>query len=129
MNPETITAAEYRALPKPKRSKYGNRKAIIGSQCFDSEREGRRWLALKKLERLGKISQLERQVKFELAPKVRLAGEKRARPAIRYIADFRYFDIEKGCFVIDDTKGRDTPISRMKRHLMKTVLGLDVVLS
>lgn len=117
------------AKAAPKRSKYGNRHVIIGSERFDSEKEGRRWLALKALEKGCKISQLERQVVFELAPKVRLHGEKRTRPAIRYIADFRYFDAAKAHLVVEDTKGHDTPVSRMKRHLMKTVLGIDVVLS
>lgn len=126
---ETMTAAEYRAQKPKKPNKYGNKHCIIGSEHFDSEKEGRRWLALKALEKAFKISQLERQVKFELASKVRLSGEKRARPAIRYIADFRYFDGAKALFVVEDTKGRDTPVSRMKRHLMKTVLGIDVVLS
>jgi len=111
------------------RNKYGARKTVSGGITFDSKREARRWDDLQALLRDRKIGQLERQVRFELAPSVTLAGETRKKPAIRYVADFRYFDVEKGHVVVEDAKGRDTPVSRLKRHLMKGVHGIDVVLS
>ncbi|MGQ3297734.1 DUF1064 domain-containing protein [Reyranella sp.] len=111
------------------RNKYGARKTVSGGITFDSKREANRWDDLQALLRGRKISQLERQVRFVLAPGVTLAGETRKKPAIRYVADFRYFDVEKGRFIVEDAKGRDTPVSRIKRHLMKSVHGIDVVLS
>lgn len=78
-----------------------------------------------------RCTRMEGWARAELAPAVRLHGEKRLKPALRYVADFRYyyFDPRLGHFVVEDTKGRDTPVSRIKRHLMKSVHGIDVVLS
>ncbi len=111
------------------KSKYRNRKVEVDGLTFDSMAESKRWCELSILLNTFKISQLERQVVYELAPAVRLSGEKRLKPALRYVADFRYFDGAKGHFVVEDTKGRDTAVSRIKRHLMKSVHGIDVVLS
>lgn len=105
--------------------KYGNRKIEIDGMLFDSRREGLRWRDLMHLQRAGHISGLTRQVPFKLAPGCRLYGEKRARPAVRYYADFVYSSPTDG-IVVEDVKGIDTPISRLKRHLMKTVHGIDV---
>lgn len=116
------------SAPK-KPHKYGARSVVIDGIRFPSKREGDRWLALKLRQVLGEIRDLKRQVVYELAPAVRLHGEKRLKPALRYVADFRYFDAEKGHFVVEDAKGRDTPVSRIKRHLMKSVHGVDVVIS
>lgn len=111
-------------------NKFGARKTIVDGITFDSAREAKRWQELKLLERAGKISQVERQVVYVLAPAVRLSGEKRLKPALRHVLDFRYFSIEeRGIFVHEDAKGRDTPVSRIKRHLMKSVHGIDVRLS
>lgn len=116
------------AAPK-KRHKYGARSVVIDGITFPSEREGKRWLALKALERDGEIRELERQVVYVLAPAVRLDGEARQKPALRYVADFRYWNFRIHAVVVEDSKGRDTPVSRIKRHLMKSVHGIDVILS
>lgn len=125
MNRQTLSQREMLSRP----SKYGAVRCVVDGIFFDSKREAKRWSELLLLERGMKISQLERQISYELAPAVRLDGEKRQKPALRYVADFRYFDAEKGHFVIEDAKGRDTPVSRIKRHLMKSVHGIDVRLS
>lgn len=106
------------------KSKYKARKTVIDGITFDSEREARRWQQLRLLERSGAITYLQRQVTYVLAPKAKLYGEERTRPAIRYVVDFQY--VENGETVLEDSKGVDTPVSRLKRHLMKTVHGLDV---
>ena len=46
------------------------------------------------------------------------------RPVNRYVADFVY--MEKGVEVIEDVKGVLTTEFKLKRHLMKAVLGLEV---
>jgi hypothetical protein len=112
-----------------KRSKYGAVPTVVDGVRFASKAEFNRWYDLSMLERAGKISQLERQVVYELAPSVHIQGEPRRRPALRCIVDIRYFDIAKGHFVIEDTKGQDTPVSRIKRHLMKSIHGIDVVIT
>ena len=111
------------------RSKYGNKKVVaVDGATFDSVREFRRWGELQLLQAGHKISQLERQVTYELAPAVTLVGEKRKKPALRYVADFRYLD-ESGNTVVEDAKGHETKEFRVKRHLMKSVHGIDVRLS
>ncbi|CAM4393913.1 DUF1064 domain-containing protein [Comamonas aquatilis] len=91
---------------------------------FDSRAEHRRWAHLCQLQAMSLISDLRRQVVFEMVPSVKFAGAARARPAIRYIADFVY--LENGIEVIEDVKGVETPEFKIKRHLMKALLGLEV---
>lgn len=111
-----------------RRNKYGARKTVLAGIQFDSAREARRWEALCGYEQAGLIANLERQVKYVLAPGVKFAGEKKAKAALRYFADFRYVD-ENGQTVVEDAKGRQTEAFRIKRHLMKSVHNIDVRLS
>lgn len=109
--------------------KYRNQPVVVDGIKFDSKREADRWAKLLLLQRGGIISQLERQVSFQLAPGVKLADEKRARPALRYVADFRYYSPGASAFIVEDAKGHQTEVFRIKRHLMKSVHGIDVRLS
>jgi len=109
------------------RSKYRNVPTVVDGVRFDSKREAKRWGDLRRLERGGQISKLERQVPYQLAPSVKIAGEKRARPALRFKADFRY--VEKGQTVVEDSKGHSDTAFRIRQHLMKAIHGVDVRLS
>jgi len=107
--------------------KYRNKKTTIGDITFDSKREAERWSQLRLLERAGRISDLRRQVAYVLAPSVKFAGARSAKPAIRFIADFDYF--EAGARVVEDVKSAPTaklPAFQMKRHLMKSIHNIDV---
>lgn len=109
------------------RSKYASKKVEQDGITFDSAKEARRWAVLEQLQKAGQISELQRQVAFVLAPAVRLAGEARMKPALRYVADAVY--VENGQTIIEDTKSPPTrrlPIYRCKKHLLKTVHGLDI---
>ena len=48
--------------------KYKNNPVEYDGISFDSKREAKRYAELKLLERAGKITDLQRQVKFELIP-------------------------------------------------------------
>lgn len=111
-----------------RRNKYGAKPVVVDGVRFDSQREANRWVDLRRLEMAGQISRLERQVKFVLAPSVKFAGEKRAKTALRYFADFRYVD-RLGVTIVEDAKGRETDVFRIKRHLMKSVHNIDLRLS
>lgn len=111
------------------RNKYGAKPQVVDGVRFDSKREFSRWEFLQIRQRRGEITKLERQVRYDLAPSVKLHGEKRRKPALWYVADFRYFDVRHCEYVVEDAKGRDTPVSRIKRHLMKSVHGIDVRLT
>ena len=80
-------------------NKYGAKKITDPSTgyTFDSKKEFIRWCELRLLERARKISNLQRQVKYELIPKQ--DGER----ACNYIADFEY--IQDGKKVVEDVKG------------------------
>lgn len=112
---------------KKKPRKYLNKKTTIGGFTFDSGREAARWSHLCLLQRAGHISELRRQVAYVLAPSVKFAGAAKAKPAIRFVADFEY--IENGARVVEDVKSAPTaklPAFQLKRHLMKHLHGIDV---
>ena len=115
------------ARSRTKRPKYGNSKIEFQGMKFDSKKELKRYLELKDFEQRGLIHDLELQVSFELAPSVRLKGEPRAKPALRYVADFVYIlNSEK---VIEDVKSaitRKDSVYRIKKHLMKSVHNIDI---
>jgi hypothetical protein len=107
-------------------SKYRNKPCSVGSEKYSSQRERDRHQTLLLMQKAGHIAGLTREVPFELAPRVKLIGEPRARPALRYYADFVYCTAD-GQTVVEDAKGRQTPIYRMKKHLMATVHGIHVL--
>jgi hypothetical protein len=100
-------------------SKYGNRKMKApDGQVFDSVKEFHRWGCLRLLERAGRISDLKRQVSYELIPKQE--GER----ACCYVADFTYY--ENGKLVVEDCKGCQTEVFRIKKKLMLWVHGIRI---
>lgn len=109
--------------PAKKPAKYSNIPAVRGDIKFASRREAARYDELVKLEAAGIISNLQLQVPFVLAPPVVIAGKK--VKACRYIADFVYETA--GERIVEDVKGMVMPIYRLKRHLMKSVLGIDIL--
>lgn len=105
-------------------SKYGNRKvATTDGIIHDSQKEAARWSQLKLLERAGEITDIQRQVKYELIPR-----QERER-AVHYIADFVYTD-KDGKTVVEDVKGyREGTAYRLfaiKRKLMLWVHHIKV---
>lgn len=113
--------------PGKKPRKYRNNKVIIDGIEFDSGKEARRWAVLKLQLAAGQISDLRRQVVFELAQSARLAPDFRLKPAIRFLADFTY--LRDGELIVEDTKSiatKNLPVYRIKKHLMFTVHGLQV---
>lgn len=123
-----MTPQECRDRPMVKgHQKYSNQKVVdADGQKFDSKAEHRYWMHLKLRERAKEIFNLERQVVYVLAPAVAIAGRK--RPPLRYIADMRW---NEGCVVgpviVADVKGAVTPEYRIKRHLMASVHGIEIL--
>jgi hypothetical protein len=108
-------------------TKYRSTPCQVGGDRYRSKRERDRHQALLLLQRAGAISGLEREVAFDLAPGIKIAGESRARPPLRYFADFVYVDARTGATVVEDAKGVQTPVYRVKKHLMATVHGIHVM--
>lgn len=122
---------EFRALlqKNSKPSKYRNNPTTFAGLKFDSEGEASRWGELLILERMGHISVLKRQVVYVLVPSVKFSNEPKAKPAIRYFADFSY--MKDGKQVIEDFKSEatKTPEFRIKQHLMLHVHGIEIQFS
>lgn len=104
--------------------KYRNKKITIDGVVWDSRREFIRWYELVQLQKAGQISDLKRQVKFELIPSQRIDGKVVER-ACSYVADFVY--TENGKTVVEDTKGFKTPEYIIKRKLMLYIHGIRIV--
>lgn len=122
-----------------RRSKYGNRKTVVDGITFDSKKEANRFRELQLLERAGKITALQRQVKYVLIPTQREfsneiykkgAHQGHFKPGkvlekeCSYIADFAY--IQDGAYVVEDTKGVRTEAYKIKRKLMLERYGIKV---
>lgn len=122
------------------KNKFNAKKIFIGGEAFDSKKEYSRYCELKLLEKAGEISNLERQVEYELIPAQfemiwdKRKGEyKKGRCLERkccYVADFRY--TEKGSVVVEDVKGYKNSgaawsLYCIKRKLMLQLYGIRVV--
>ena len=104
-------------------NKYKNKKITIDGEVFDSRKEYARYRELVLLQRAGQVSDLKRQVKYELIPQQRING-KVAERACSYIADFVYKEGKKT--IVEDTKGLRTPEYKIKRKLMLYVHGIQI---
>lgn len=108
-------------------SKYRNVRTALDGLTFDSAKESRRWAELRLLERAGRITELQRQVPYELAPSVKFQESRRAQPPLRLVVDFQYK--ENGALVLEDVKGGEatrTDAFRIKRHLLLHLHGLHI---
>jgi len=71
-------------------------------------------------EQAGEINQLELQPKFPLLVKT-------GKAVGFYKADFRYFDLSKKEYVIEDSKGVRTAVYRLKKKIVEEVYGIKIV--
>lgn len=118
-----------------KRPKYNAKKTTVNGIVFDSKKEAKRYYELLKLQDLGEITDLQRQVKFLLIPKQVEPDKIGARGGIikgrvierevAYVADFTYRDVN-GELIVEDTKGVRTPDYVIKRKLMLERHGIKV---
>ncbi len=102
-------------IPKT-RAKYGSSKITIDGIVFDSQAEATRYGELLMLQRAGKIKGLELQPRFTVWES-KSTGEK-----IVYVADFAYLDIDHIFEVVEDVKGVETPVYKLKRKMFQAYL-------
>lgn len=139
--PACISAAAYLALVAPKakgRSKYGAVAAFRCEACggeakdretpcpacrgiailrFDSKAEARRYDQLRQRQKLGDISGLVRQERFQITVDGQAIGSWRA--------DFSYTD-RAGARHVEDVKGKDTDASRLRRRAVEAQYGITI---
>ena len=118
------TSLKEKSIVDKPRAKYGNTKTEVNGVKYDSKKEAKRAEQLELQQRLGLISDLERQVKFVLQPSFEFAGHKIRE--IAYVADFVY--IENGNKVVEDVKSpaSKTPLYKLKKKMMMYVHGIEV---
>lgn len=106
--------------------KYRNRRTEVDGITFASAKEARRYRQLKLLERAGEIADLELQPSFVLSGQDGDPLRYDTGRAVTYKADFRYYDIRKQIWVIEDAKGFATRTYKLKKAVMRG-MGLPVV--
>lgn len=101
-------------------TKYRNKKTVLDGISFDSKAEAHRYAELRLLERAGEITELKRQVRFELVPKSAYGR------ALYYVADFTY--IEHGEQVVEDVKSTATKtrLYQLKKRLLGERYGIRI---
>ena len=117
-------------------SKYRAKKVVVDGITFDSKKEGMYYLKLKEMEKKGEISNLRLQVPYELLPAlyhdevVHLKTKdkvvrKLVQRAVHYVADFVYEKDEKE--VVVDTKGMRLSDYKLKKKMMRALLGIEII--
>lgn len=109
-------------------NKYGARKVVRDGIVFDSLKEARRYTELCEMEEQGFISNLRRQVNYELTPSLKAneyyavkLGVKKGSTILQasyYVADFVYLDKENKQIVVEDCKGYKTKDYILKKKFM-----------
>lgn len=97
-----------------KRSKYGNKKTVLGNVVYDSQKEANRAFELGLLLKAGEIKNLERQKRFEIVPKTE------TERAAFYVADFVYIEVSTNKLICEDVKSEAT--RRDKTYILKRKL-------
>lgn len=103
------------------KSKYKAKKTEIDGIVFDSRKEAKRYTELKLLERANEIKDLELQPSFLLQESFRKNNKTHRK--IEYIADFKYFDIRKDKWIVEDVKGMKTDVYKLKKKLFEYKYG------
>lgn len=100
-------------------NKYQNVHTEVDGIVFASKKEAKRYGELRLLERAGQITDLRLQPRFPLRVNDVLIAT--------YVGDFHYQ--EKGQWVVEDTKGVQTPVFKLKAKLFKALYGREIVLT
>lgn len=116
----------------PVKNKYSAKPQTVDNIRFASAREANRYRELNILLRCNLISDLKLQPPFKLGTDAApvLIRSKRYPNGRRatYYADFSYFDLRTRLPVIEDSKGYDTPVSRLKRAIVEAQYLIKIVL-
>lgn len=107
-------------------NKYKNRKITNKYGTFDSKKEYERFLILQDMEKRGEITDLKRQVPFELIPSQRIQGKVVER-AVTYKADYTYYKGNE--YIVEDVKSAMTkklPEYILKRKMMLYLKGIRI---
>lgn len=131
---ERLTAEQYREAHAPKGK--GDKRRVRGAQrttttdgiTHDSKTEAERWEELKLLQRAGEICGLRRQVDIGLVGRDRpIMTDSGDRQRV-YKADFVYVDNALGVTVIEDRKGHETDVFKIKKAIL-AAQGIEILIT
>lgn len=92
------------------RNKYRAKATVVDGIRFDSMAESRRYVDLKLMERAGEIQELDVHPQYPID----INGHRICIVEL----DFRYYDTKRGGIVVEDVKGVDTVLSKLKRKMV-----------
>ena len=109
------------------KNKYGAKKVTMpGGLRFDSQREAHRYCELRLLEKVKRIKDLRRQVRYVLIPAQKDKTGKLLEREVSYVADFVYYDLALGREVVEDVKGCRTEVYKIKKKMMLWFHGIRI---
>ncbi len=115
-----------------RRNKYRAKPEIVDGIRFASRREAKRYRELKLMEVSDLIVDLELQPKYKLgtddAPVLYRSDRCPNGRRASYFADFRYLNKLTGETVIEDVKGFDNQLGRLKRAVVEAQYSIEIVL-
>jgi len=115
-------ALHFKKRPK---LKYRNEPTEIDGHKFASKKEGARYAVLKLREQMGEIKGLKLQPKYWF-PIYGVELEYQSKRRVVYIADFSYWNMKKQALIVEDVKGVQTPMFKLKWALMKACHDIEV---
>jgi hypothetical protein len=101
---------------RPRGNKYGAVRVQVDGHHFDSKLEAKRYAELRLMEKAGEISGLDVHPAYDVTVN--------GIPICKVILDFAY--VLNGVLIVEDTKGKDNALSRLKRRLVEAQHGLKV---
>ena len=98
--------------------KYNAKATTYNGYRFDSLAEAQRYGELRLLQQAGEIRHLLVHPVYVLQESFTDRDGKKVQP-IRYEADFKYVEIPSGLWVVEDVKGIETPVFKIKAKMFK----------
>lgn len=101
-----------------KPNKYGAKRVQVDGIWFDSKREAARYNELKLMRDAGLIAKLTVHPRYVI--------QYRDRKICEVELDFYYYDDRDRTLHYEDVKGKDNPLSALKRKLVEAFYGIKV---
>lgn len=116
-----MTIDEFKAIKKPKKSKYKSVKCEHFGVKFDSKRERDQYIKYLHQQSIGEILSIKLQPRFDIIINGKFCGF--------YKADFEIELADKSIQVIDvkSEMTRKLPVYRLKKKMIKAIYNIDIV--
>ncbi len=116
-----VASRVINTMVTPKVNKYHAKRVQVDNIWFDSKRETARYAELKMMQECKCIA------KLQIHPVFPIPQSGYPLPHICDVElDFKYWSIAEDRYVYEDVKGKDTPMSRLKRKLVEAFYSIKV---